>query len=201
MRPIVGETTRSSVSSSRCGTSWGFAGGLAVNVPPERAGRVADWLYPIVGVGVVALVAIGARAIAQRSPVLVTYVVSAAALLFAWPLDADRLPLPVLPALAVCAGIAVARLTRSLRRAGLAWAVGYATVGVVALVVTTRISLSGDAFPARYGHGSAEMQATYRVAWGSTVPADIEAVRPKTLWVLRRFEPRAVGEPGPLPEP
>lgn len=178
-----------------------IAGGLAVNIPTERAGSAGTWLYPVVGVVVIALAAVGARSIAGRSPVLVTYVVSATALLLAWPLPDDRLALPVLPALAVCAGAAVARLSRPLRRAGIAWALGYAAVGVVALGVTTRISLSGDAFPARYGHGSEPMKATYRVAWGSTAPADAAAALPRTLWVLRRFEPRAVGDPGPLPEP
>lgn len=178
-----------------------IVGELAVNVPIERAPAAAEWLYPVVGAVAVALAVLGAAWIARAAPVLVTYLAASSALLFAWPLPDSRLLVPVLPVLVTCVGAGASRLPGVMRRAGVAWALGFAAVGIVALGVTTRISYAGDSFPERYATGSVPIRATYRVAWGSEDVADRRQALPRTLWALRRFEPRALGDPGPLPRP
>ncbi len=118
-----------------------------------------------------------------------------------WPLLDPRLLLPIVPLLGVCAVVATLDLHRVARWIGLLWISGYAAVGVVALVVTTGISFSGDRFPERYGDDSVPMRATYRVALGVGDARDEADALPRTLWALRRFESRAVGDPGPVPRP
>jgi hypothetical protein len=178
------------------------AGELALNVPLERAPTGAAAAYFVLGVGAVALAALGAFSLARAAPVLVVYVASSATLLFAWPFPTTRLAVPALPALVACVGAGVSRLPRTARHAGLMWAFGFAAVGIVGLGYTTRISFAGDAFPTRYMAQSKELpiRAAYRVAWGSTDATDLREADPRTLWVLRRFEPRALGDPGPLPK-
>ncbi len=176
-------------------------GELAVNVPIDHAPAAAEWIYPVVGIGAVGLAVVGAASIARAAPVLVTYLAASAALLLAWPFHDSRLALPALPVLIVCVGAGASRLSGTVRRAGVAWALAFAAVGVVSLGVTTRISYAGDAFPERFNAGNVTIGATYRVAWGSADPADRRTALPRMLWALRRFEPRAVGEPGPLPKP
>jgi hypothetical protein len=179
------------------------AGELAINVPLDRAPAGAASIYFVVGVGAVALAAFGAVSIARAAPVLVVYAAASAALLFVWPFAQARLAVPVLPVLVACVGAGASRLPRTARSAGLAWALGFAAVGIVGLGYTTRLSFAGDAFPKRYMAHSDEVptRAAYRVAWGSADPADRRDANPRTLWALRRFEPRALGDPGPVPEP
>jgi hypothetical protein len=176
-------------------------GELVLNVPFERAPESTRWAYYVVGVAAVALVAYGARRISGRSPILLSYLVSAGALLVAWPLVDKRLLLPTLPVLTMCAGEALVRLGRLVRVLAGAWLVGFVAIGVVALVVTTRISFAGDRFPDEYATSNAVMDATYRVAWGTATAADRKLADSRALWALRRFEPRAIGAPGPTPRP
>ena len=109
----------------------------------------------------------------------------------------------MLPVLVACVGAGASRLSGIARRAGLVWALGFAAVGIVGLGYTTSVSFAGDAFPERYMARSDELpiRAAYRVAWGSADAADRREADPRTLWALRRFEPRASGAPGPLPRP
>ncbi len=178
-----------------------IAGALSVNVPLDRAPAVAAWIYPAIGAAALGLAAVGAVAIRRSAPVVSTYVVAAGLLLLAWPFSDVRLALPILPLLIVCVGAGAVRLPVRARRAARVWAVGFAAAGVAALVFTTRITFAGDAFPERYSTADPAMMATYRVAWGVGDAADRRAALPRSLWVLRKFEARAVGEPGPPPEP
>jgi hypothetical protein len=178
-----------------------IAGEFAVNVPITRAPAGAHWIYVVVGVGAVALAAFGAASMARTAPVLVVYVAATAALLLAWPFTMDRLAVPVLPVLVTCVGAGASRLPETARRAGFAWALGFAAVGIVGLLMMTRVSFAGDAFPERNAAHDAGLRATYRVAWGTANATDRRGVMPRTLWALRRFEPRALGDPGPPPKP
>lgn len=188
-------------ASGQTGDLLRSLGEVFVNVPHDRAPDGLGAVYFVAGLGVLALVVRGAWLLRGRAPVLVTYLTSFAAVLALWPLLDPRLLLPIVPVLGVCAVVATLDLHRVARWIGLVWISGYAAVGAVALVVTTGISFSGDRFPERYGDDSVPMRATYRVALGVGSARDEADALPRTLWALRRFESRAIGDPGPVPRP
>ena len=172
---------------------------LAVNVPLDRAPDFARWVYPFVGAALTVAVVVGALAIRRRAPVVTVYLASSTALLIAWPLDTPRLLLPIFPLLVVSVAAAAAPYGDRAQLAVRAWMVAFAVVGMVAFAAVTRDSFSGDRFPEVYGTSSKTMQATYRVAWGTAAEVDRTSLLPRTLWALRRYESRAIGDPGPLP--
>lgn len=71
------------------------------------------------------------------------------------------------------------------------WAVCYLSLGGVAIIYTTRLSLSGKNFSEVYGDGS--MQMTYRFAFRNGYPVDMPKVQCRHLKLLRVFEPLAGG--------
>lgn len=172
---------------------------LFVNVPLDHAPAVLDHVYTALGVVLVPLVAVGAVALRRRDSVVVVYLASTFALLAAWPLDASRLILPVFPLLLACAVAAAGRWGRPAHVALGLWGSAFAVVGIVVFVSVTRTSYAGDRFPDRYSDGNPAMRSTYRVAFGTDVPGDVDGVLPRSLWALRRYESRAIGAPGPLP--
>jgi hypothetical protein len=121
--------------------------------------------------------------------------------LFVWPFVDARLLLPVVPLLIVCAveavGIGV-RARRSVLLAGAAWCTVFVACSIAVFAVSLRMTFSGDRFPEVY---NPYLRETYRVAWGTAEAGPHSGVEPRALWALRRYEPRAIGDPGPTPRP
>jgi hypothetical protein len=186
------------------GTAWehvteliALTGEVALNAPSTRVPEALELAYLLAGVAVLVPLVAGAWAIARRAPVVVTYLVASAVVLVLWPFVDSRFLLPLAPFLVACVveGVRILSWPR-LRFVAFAWASLFAALGIVALAATTSISFSGDSFPERYGP---VYRATYRTAWGTADPAERAAADERMLWVLRRFEPRAEGEPGARP--
>jgi hypothetical protein len=188
--------------STFAGHLWNLVravGELAVNTPHERVPYVieVDILYGALGLMALVPIVIGAWRVRRAAPVAVTFVASLAAVLVAWPFVASRLLMPAVPLLVVFAAQGLLlRPRRSLRLLARAWPTVFVAAGVVVIAVSLRITFAGDRFPEEY---NANLRPTYRVAWGAAIAGG--DVSPHALWALRRYEPRAVGSPGPAPHP
>ena len=177
----------------------GAVGELAINAPSQRVPDAITTLYPLLGILALVPIAAGAWLIRRRSPVAVAFLASMAAVLVIWPFVDSRLLLPTVPLLIACAVEAFTTgAPRLAFRAGVAWSVGFVACGIVVLAVSLQITFSGDRFPEEY---NVNLRPTYRVAWGTAPLEPSSDVEPRALWALRRFEPRALGEPGPTPQP
>jgi hypothetical protein len=177
----------------------GLLGEVALNAPSTRVPNVLEHVYPLAGLVVLVPLLVGAWAAGRRAPVIGTYLTASAVVLLLWPYSATRFLAPLAPLLAAGLVEGIQRLSsKRLRPVAYTWASLFVVLGLVALAGTTRISLSGDEFPERYGP---EYRATYRSAWGTASPAERLAVNERMLWVLRRYEPRALGEPTATPPP
>jgi hypothetical protein len=176
-----------------------LVGEVALNAPSTRVPDSLEHVYPLAGLIVLVPLIVGAWAVARRAPVVSTYLAASAGVLFLWPFSDTRFLAPLAPLLVASVVEGIQRLPfPRLRPVALAWASLFVVFGVVALAGTTRISFSGDTFPERYGP---QFRATYRVAWGTASQAERVAVDERMLWVLRRYEPRALGEPAATPPP
>jgi hypothetical protein len=183
--------------------SWdllGALGELALNVPHERVPDALAELYPLVGLGMLIPLAGGAWLLRHRAPVEVGFVASVTVILIVWPFTDSRLLLPTTPLLIACvvAWVQAMRPRRWLPSAAWAWVAVFAVAGITSLAVSTRITFAGDRFPELYNEN---LRSTYRVAWGQADGADMARLQPRALWALRRYEPRAVGDPGVAPSP
>lgn len=184
---------------------WSLAravGELAVNAPRERVPDTLASTYPVIGIVVLVPIVVGAWRARRTAPVAVTFAASLVGMLVAWPFVDSRLLMPAVPFLAVFAalglrdwGLRPLRLAAHVAARG--WPVVFAAAGLVVIAVSLRITFAGDSFPEEY---NANFRETYRVAWGQAA-ASADDVHPRTLWALRRFEPRAIGDPGPAPSP
>jgi hypothetical protein len=155
-------------------------------------------LYVLVGVLALLTIAVGGWRLRHRAPVAVTFVASIGGMLFVWPFVDSRLLLPAIPLLIALAIEGLRSLdNRSVMIAGLAWSAVFVACGVVVLGVSLRLTFAGDRVPELHYE---DLESTYRVAWGAA-PTGLKGVEPRSLWALRRYEPRAVGEPGPGPRP
>jgi hypothetical protein len=152
--------------------SWGE---LLLNGPWRRGIRVvAEYGLPIRDVvlvyqlvGLAGLLATAWSFIrwSRPGPVITAYALVFSVIMFLWPLPVVRLWLPIWPLLLGWLGVAGVRLARN--RAGalvVALYVGWmAITGLVGHALSTRIALSGDAFPSIYGDGT--LASTYRKAF------------------------------------
>lgn len=172
-------------------------GELAANAPRERVPDDIQAFYPLVGLLALVPIALGAWRRRRDAPVATTFVATVAAVLVAWPFVDARLLIPVVPLLVAFAVEGLRSLPwRPVSLGGLAWAATFVAAGLVVLAVSLRITFSGDRFPEEY---NANLRPTYRLAWRTAEPGGVVSAR--SLWALRRYEPRAVGEPGPTPRP
>ncbi len=128
------------------------------------------------------------RARRSISPVWV-YFTGYSAIVLIWPFGDPRFWLPVLPIAAAFGLVALGGWTsRAAGRAVIALGMAvFAGLGLLALAVTARVSLSGEQFPAYYNSGV--YRDTYLAAWQQK--HDRSKVDPKVLGVLERYEPRA----------
>lgn len=175
----------------------GSLGELSLNAPRERVPEAVNMWYPVLGVLALVAIVAGAWGVRRAAPVAVTFVASLVAMLVVWPFVDARLLMPTIPFLVVFAARGLlAGSGRSLRLVARVWPVAFVAAGIVVMAVSLRITFAGDNFPEEYG---ANLRSTYRVAWGTGAPGG--TVDPRALWALRRYEPRAIGDPGPTPHP
>lgn len=163
-----------------------LVGAAVGNIPESKIGNVSPFL---IGIGAVALLATAAVVVTRRrclGPVD-GWVLGSLVVVFAWPSDASRFVLPLFPFLLGYGAL----LARRWRPAGIAYATLFATLGLVAIALSTRLTLSGEQFPERYAGG--KLAPTYGVAWGLAEPGDLAHVYRPVLDVLRRYDPDPLG--------
>jgi hypothetical protein len=101
-----------------------------------------------------------------RLEIVDLYTLAYAAILVIWPYRDARFWMPIFPILATYSWLAYERLADRMwiRRAARAYLATFCLMGAVALIYSTRISLSGDQFPELYGGGI--YRETYRALSG-----------------------------------
>ena len=111
------------------------------------------------------------------------------AILLVWPYQDPRFLLPVLPLIGVFTILGLQGVLAGAWGRGLGWAysAGFAALGLVALVLVSRVSLAGERFPEVFGSG--EYADSYRAAFGQ--PLDPAKVLPDVVDLLKRYEPLA----------
>jgi len=132
-------------------STLGALGELTGNVPTSQFDALKH-LYPWIGAIAVTVALRRGNSDRALSPIGV-YLASYIGLLFLWPHYSTRLWMPVLPLLFACATAGAHHLASKptaavALRAYVGW---FCLTGLAALAYTTRISLSGDRFPERYG--------------------------------------------------
>ena len=127
---------------------------------------------------------------------LVAYFASFSLVIFLWASHEERLWLPILPILAILFLVAADDLISrwpSLRYSFRCYLIGYIALGAVALVYSTKLSLSGRDFGELYGNGATRM--TYRYAFANSRDIAMNQVDQEYVQLLRIFEPLAKTNP------
>ncbi len=172
--------------------------GLAVlNLPASAVPlRMVAGVY-VAGLCVGVALAMGAWRVRKLADPALMFFAAYFAILVAWPFLDPRFLLPVVPLGIACVMLAWKRFNfgKLGRLVGRALACGYAGLGVIALVMTTKVTFSGEQFPESYNHGG-QFEASYQAAWGQ--PHDASKVMPQVLQVLKRHE--FAGKRGTLSE-
>ena len=161
-------------------------GAAAGNTPESKIAPVSPFL---VAIGAAALVVTIGVIVGRRHRLAPVdgWVLGSLVVLYMWPSDTARFFLPVFPFL-LGYGALVARRWRP---AAIVYATLFATLGLVALALSTRLTFSGEEFPERYARGI--LASTYRVAWGRSEPGDVRQVYLPELEMLRRYDPDPPG--------
>jgi hypothetical protein len=166
-------------------------GEIALNLPSSKVPALLPVLLTIGMIGWIAL-AYGSWILRKKAQPIILYLSSYCALLFLWPAFDARFWLPVLPIIGLCF---IAALTALARRAafvrGTCWVylITFVSLGVIALALSTRASLSGRDFGEFFGDGSSTM--TYRYALQSGKAVDEKNVDFRKVRLLRIFDSRA----------
>ena len=170
----------------------GEAGQVALNVPLSQTPSVLHAAFAPAGAFAILLLLAGGWARRPRITAADAYLAAYLLILVLFPFGDPRYWFPVLPLAAVWALEAARSRPSSAAAAWLAraWFAVYLLTGILALGYTTRISLSGDRFPERFG-SDGKLRPTYRVAFGQADPSRTPGVDEEALALLRRFEPRA----------
>jgi hypothetical protein len=167
-------------------------GELASNAAASRWPSIIRELRIVPGVLLLAVA--GAGAIRRRCfGATEVFALSVAVVLVAWPLDAPRLWIPIVPVLIGYLVVAARPLTRVvvLRVALVAYMLLFAAGGAAMLANSTRLSLAGSKFADDWERKTPLMHATYEVAFCRATAATVGPVHPNALRVLRLYEPRA----------
>ena len=165
---------------------------ILLNLPLSTASGQwsgAAGVYLLIGYGGIAAL-LGALGWGWRTmPVMGGYLLAYLLFLFIWPYTDARFWSPVLPLVFVFLARAVGRILAGpakpwpvLRCLPWAYAAVFLALGLLAMAYSTRLSLSGAAFPARFGGGS---QAAAFAAARSDLPDD---KLPLTALAIRRYE-------------
>jgi hypothetical protein len=116
------------------------------------------------------------------------YFICYVGIILVWPYGDPRFWLPILPLVMVYARLGLSSWLRTNRWAPVlgAFKLAFALTGVIALIYTTRLSLSGPAFPLLYATGP--LRATYCAAQnGCGEDFDPREVDAKTLHILETY--------------
>jgi 4-amino-4-deoxy-L-arabinose transferase-like glycosyltransferase len=176
-------------------------GELILNLPGARVpARLLVGVMVVGGAGLAALI-FSWHQCRTRLGVVRLYLACYVGMLFVWPYQDPRFWIPVVPLLLGLAGQLATQVGRNLPARAMLWGTGavYATFGLVALLYSTRLSLSGDNFPNLFG--LPETKATYRFAFTGRPEYDTPEVDHRMLRMLRRYEPRAAHVAGPTSNP
>ena len=114
------------------------------------------------------------------------YFICYVAILFAWPYYDARFWLPVTPLLIAYSILAVKRLELPTGVVAI-YCIAFATLGLIAIAYTTRISFAGPTFPDKYGDG--QLRSTYCAAFQSCERKwDAGKVDNRVLRLLRDYD-------------
>lgn len=165
------------------------------NIPRSKAPQIV-WFQYVMGLAGWCLVMHGAWLLTRTRDLLFLplYFVLYAALMITWPYYSSRFWLPLLPVLTILMFRSVENLAkrwRSIRIVILLYVPVFLALGFVAVIFSTRISLSGTEFSELYGDGSTKM--TYRYAFRNGKEVDMRRVSEEQVRLLQLFEPLARG--------
>jgi len=163
-------------------------GELVINTSMAKLPGSLQRIVPFLG-GLGALIACWGAARRARLELVDAYVLGYTGILLVWPYRDARFWLPVWPFLAayVCLAYARAADCRIVRRAGAAYVCAFCLMGGLALVYSSRISLSGERFADVYAGGV--YRGSYRASSGAQggVKSANDDVDPKLVQLIERY--------------
>jgi hypothetical protein len=172
-------------------------GEIFCNMPANRAPQMLLAVY-LVGLAAWSAVLYGAYLLFRDKsflPILIYFILYVTVLLI-WPYYDPRFWLPLLPILLYMSLKAMKglenrwSLTRFAFRAYIVW---FIFLGGAALLISSRVSLSGKDFSEVFGQGDNKM--SYRFAFRNGQYVDMSKVDERTVRLLRIFEPLAASNP------
>ena len=178
-------------------TEWGE---MASNAPASKLPRALGLPLRIFGVLAILACAVGIWTKRCRLDSLMVYVLASASIVLAYPWADTRLWLPVLPFLMAYVLTGLRRMISpgALRPLLAAYCFIFCALGVVALGFSTRLTYSGARFPDIYGDGN--LRDAYRIALRGETRENNNPIHKDALYLLRRYEWRAVRTSQPQPE-
>lgn len=163
-------------------------GEIAMNFPENKIPDASPLFYAI-GLAGWVCVAIGAVWLLRRGMMpLVAYMIAYICLMIAWPYYDTRFWIPLLPifALAVWGGLVdLSTNNKAFRRCLTGIFAGYILLGLLALVFSSRISLSGPMVSEYFGEETTRM--TYREALQNGLPVEAKLVHPGKVEIIKIF--------------
>ena len=178
------------------GSNLGFRlremGEIALNFPENKVAFLSPAFY-LAGLAAWGFVGLGCISLVKRGFLpLVAYLFFYLGLMMLWPYYDTRFWIPLLPifSLAVWGWLADLSLEGKKVRLFVLGALGcHILLGIVALAVSTRISLAGDQVSEYFGEETTCM--TYREALKNRLPVEAKHVHPGKVRILQIFEPMA----------
>jgi hypothetical protein len=167
-------------------------GELAVNVPQRHLPipvQLQILFLFVVGAMVAYTILTGMLQRLRPFGVIDIYFIAYAVIVFLWPYRDPRFWVPLLPFVMAYSRIGAAAWLRRRwsRRSIRLYKAAFAGLGVAALLVSSRLSLSGPDFPNRYASGP--FRATYCAALnGCQGSYDANEVDPKVLHLLKTYK-------------
>jgi hypothetical protein len=161
-------------------------GELFVNFPTSKAPTEFHFMVPWIGLPLFLLTLFGVATKRREISPTEVYFICYVAILFAWPYHDARFWLPVIPLLIAYSILAVRRLELPTRVVAI-YCIAFATLGLIAIAYTTRISFAGPTFPDKYGDG--QLRPTYCAAFQSCERKwDAGKVDNRVLRLLRDYD-------------
>ena len=179
------------------GSNFGFRllemGEIAMNFPENKTPDARPLFYAIGMTGWVC-VAIGAVWLLRRGMMpVVAYMIAYFGLMMAWPYYDTRFWIPLLPIFALAVWGLLADLSTNNKAFRLYLTVifaGYILLGLLALVFSSRISLSGPMVSEYFGEETTRM--TYREALQNGLPVEAKLVHPGKVEIIKLFSTYSV---------
>lgn len=167
-------------------------GEMTLNAPLSKLPQVLMLPARIVGAIALVLCVLGMWTRRERIDSVLLYVIGGGCIVLAYPWFDTRLWLPFVPFLLGYLLVGVQRILprHVLRPALLAYCAYFCLLGTLALGFSTRLTFSGSRFPDIYGDGN--LRATYKMAFLGEKPVSDASIDADALYLLRRFEPRAM---------